>query len=115
MEPNLNFGEALEAVKIGELISREGWNKEGKFVFLRPADELHIDMVVNKVKSLPQSVKDYYGQDMVDKDGNPIDLEEDDVVKFTAYLCLKDADGTIINGWQPSQADMLAKDWCLLP
>jgi len=104
----ITFSEALEAVKKGKLIARKGWNGKKMFVFMRPADELHIDMVVNKVKSLPQSVKDYYAQDGIDVT-NPADT-----VKFTAYLCMKAADGTVVNGWLASQTDMLAEDWVIL-
>lgn len=108
---NLSFGAALEIAKAGGRIARTGWNGKGMFVFMRPADELHIDFVVNKVKSLPQSVKDYYRQDTVDENENPLPLEENDMVKFTAYLCMKAADGTIVNGWLASQTDMLSEDW----
>ena len=31
----LTYGEALEAAKQGKLISREGWNGKGMFVFKR--------------------------------------------------------------------------------
>ena len=40
--------------------------------------------------------------------------DENDKVKFTAYLCLKAADGTIVNGWLASQSDMLSNDWIVL-
>ncbi|MDR2001728.1 MAG: DUF2829 domain-containing protein [Prevotella sp.] len=108
----MTFGEALEAVKRGSRIARKGWNGKGIFVFMRPADELHVGFVAKQIKSLPQSVKDYYYRDCLDSDGNEItDLPADDVVKFTAYLCMKAADGTIVNGWLASQTDMLAEDW----
>lgn len=53
----IKFGEALEAVKEGKLIARSGWNGKGMFVFQRPEDWLSTDMIVNKVKSLPDSFK----------------------------------------------------------
>jgi len=112
---NLSFGAALEVAKAGGRIARQGWNGKGMFIFMRPADELHIDMVIDKVKSLPQSVKDYYQQDVTDDNGNRIfPADENDKIKFTAYLCLKSADGTIINGWIASQSDMLSNDWTVL-
>ena len=115
MIENLNFGQALEALKSGKRVYRSGWNGKGVFIFLRPADELNIAFVVDKVKSLPQSVKDYYAQDIQDENGNRIEiLEESDVVKFTAYICMKDADGTIVNGWLASQTDILSEDWIIL-
>jgi hypothetical protein len=100
---NQNFGAAIEAVKQGKLIAREGWNGKGMFVFQRPADALDVDFIPN-VKSLPQSVKDYLTKDAIAGAKIP----------FTAYLCMKAADGTIVNGWLASQTDMLAEDWCIL-
>lgn len=68
------------------------------FVFMRPADELNIEFVVDKVKSLPESVKDYYLQDIINEKGERVPVGEDDNVKFTAYLCMKAFDGSIVNG-----------------
>ncbi|MEG1290433.1 MAG: DUF2829 domain-containing protein [Bacteroidales bacterium] len=107
----MNFGEALEAIKCGQLARRAGWNGKGMFIFLRPADELHVEFVANQIKSLPQAVKNYFHQDCIDENGNPLNLPDNDVVKFTAYICLKAADGSIVNGWLASQADMLSEDW----
>lgn len=102
----MNFGEAIEAAKNGNLVSRSGWNGKGMFVFLRPEDSLTTDMIVNKVKSLPDAFKkwvaDNYGDSELDK------------IKFTAYLCMKAADGTVVNGWLASQTDMLAEDWIIV-
>ena len=114
MLENLSFGAALEVAKAGGLIARQGWNGKGMFVFMRPADELNVEFVVDKVKSLPQSVKDYYLQDIINEKGERVPVEETDTVKFTAYLCMKAADGTIVNGWLASQTDMLSNDWCAL-
>jgi len=113
----LSFGAALEVAKAGGIIAREGWNGKGMFVFMRPADKLPIEMVVDKVKSLPQSVKDYFKQDILDDNGErlaPEFIDENDAVEFTAYLCMKAADGAIVNGWLASQTDMLSNDWCAL-
>lgn len=99
----LNFGKATEATQEGRLIARRGWNGKNMFVFLRPADELSVDFIVNNIKSLPKPLKDYYK-----------DSEGSTRVKFSAYLCLKAADGTIVNGWTASQSDILATDWYVL-
>jgi len=109
----MNFGQAIEALKEGKLVARQGWNGKGMFIFMRPADEINIEVVVDKVKSLPQSVKDYFEQDIVDANGNRLPISEKETVQFTAYLCMKAADGTIVNGWLASQTDMLAEDWML--
>jgi len=111
MNRNLSFGAALEVAKAGGRIARQGWNGKGMFVFMRPEDELNVEFVVDKVKSLPQSVKDYYLQDIINEKGERVPVDENDTVKFTAYLCMKAADGTIVNGWLASQSDMLSNDW----
>lgn len=107
---NLTYGEALEAVKQDRLIARAGWNGKGMFVFMRPEDTLSADMIINKVKSLPQAFKDTLNSH-VQAGTVPADQV---FVKFTAYLCMKAADGTIVNGWLASQTDMLAEDWMIL-
>lgn len=111
MQNNLTFGQALEAVKQGKLISRIGWNGKNMFVFMRPEDTLNIDTIVNKVKSLPESVKKYF--DSIDDKINPGE-QGLKPVKFTAYLCMKAADDSVVNGWLASQTDMLSADWCIL-
>ena len=111
---NLTFGDAIEALKQGKRASRAGWNGKGMFIFMRPADEIRVDIVANNIKSLPVSVKEYYSQDLLDDDGNLLEIKDDDTVKFTAYLCLKAADGTIVNGWLATQTDILAEDWIIL-
>lgn len=110
----LNFGLALEALKQGKRVARQGWNGKGMFLVMRPADELHIDFVIDKVKSLPQSVKDYYLQDVTNERGERVPADENDTIKFTAYISMKAADGSIVNGWLASQTDMLSEDWVVL-
>jgi hypothetical protein len=104
MQKNQTYGQALEALKSGKRVSREGWNGKGMFVFMRPADELSTGLIVETVKSLPQSVKGYL------KSVN--DYHEK--VIFCAHLCMLAADGNIVNGWLASQTDMLVSDWCIL-
>ncbi len=103
----LNFGQAIELVKQGKLVQREGWNGKGMFIFQRPADTIQTGNIegdtftIQQVKSIPQAVKDYYKYSATDTIA----------VMFTSYLCMKAADNTIVNGWLASQTDMLANDW----
>jgi hypothetical protein len=98
----LDFGFALAAAKEGKRVARAGWNGKGMFVFQRPADALPRSFVAGSIKSLPDSVKEHFEGSTVDSVG------------FSAYLCLKAVDDTIVNGWLPSQTDMLATDWTVL-
>lgn len=105
----LNFGEALEALKAGRLVSRSGWNGKSMFLFMRPGDVLSKDIVQN-AKSLPQSFKNWAFNKSLSI-GHEVGLQE---YVFTGYLCMKAADDTIVNGWLASQTDMLSEDWFIL-
>lgn len=108
---NLTFGLAVEALKQGKKVSRAGWNGKGMFIFIRPADELEVGFIIDKVKSLPQSVKDFFKT----KDEKEAPSEQGlSKVKFGPYLCMYAADGSIVNGWLASQTDILAEDWKII-
>lgn len=107
----LSFGHALIAIEQGKRVARAGWNGKGMFIFQRPADELEVGFIIDKVKSLPQSVKDFFQEKDSKQHGSEQGLTK---VKFSSYLCMYAADGSIINGWLASQTDMLAKDWSIL-
>lgn len=87
--------------KEGKLIARSGWNGKGMFVFQRPEDWLSTDMIVNKVKSLPDSFKKYVN--------DYYDIDETNMIKFCSYLCMKDANDNIVNGWLASQSEAFEK------
>lgn len=112
----LTFGLAVEELKKGKLVARAGWNGKGMFIFIRPADELTADFIIDKVKSLPQSLKDHYFAHFAYTEGEKErgNSPSDTVVKFGAYICMKAADDSIVNGWLASQTDILAEDWIVL-
>ncbi len=116
MQKELNFGQALEAVKQGKLIAREGWNGKGMFVFMRPSDVINVETIINNIKSISQTLKNYYKSRFAHTIDEEADVQspKDIKVTFTAYLCMLAADGSIVNGWLASQTDMLANDWCIL-
>lgn len=101
----MTFGEAIQLLKQGKLVQRAGWNGKGMFIFQRPADTLSVETIVEHVKSLPKSVKEYYQGVCGEAEAS------ETYVLFTGYLCMKAADNTIVNGWLASQTDMLAEDW----
>ena len=101
-----SFGQALKSIQRGRLVTRQGWNGKGMFIFQRPEDSLPTNIIVNQDKSLPESFKRWVSDNYGDS--------ESDKIKFTAYLCMKAADGTVVNGWLASQTDMLASDWMIV-
>lgn len=96
----MDFGQALESIKEGGLLKRQPWGSV-MAVFQRPEDRIPLTVVVENVKSLPQSVKDWLSKNT--PKGEP--------VVFTSYLCSVDYTGTIKNGWTPSNQDLMADDW----
>lgn len=87
MRPKMNFSEALEEIKAGKRLQREGWNGKGMFVFLVPGSKFR----VNREPLL--SI-----------------LGEGTEVTYRPHIDLRAADGTV-GVWQPSMADLLATDW----
>ena len=98
------FGQAIGSLKHGFLVRRQGWNDKGMFLFMRPADCLPDLMIVEQVKSLPYNFKEWVHH-------HP---NENRQRFFRSYICMKADDGSIVNGWQASQTDMLTDDWELV-
>lgn len=99
MEQNKNFGETIAALNSGKMVSREGWNGKGLFVFKQIPSHISAE-VIPKMQSLPQSVKDEFA-----KRGG--------CIEYLNQLAIVYPDNTI-HGWNASPADALANDWCIL-
>lgn len=83
---NLNFGEALEALKDGKRITRTGWNAAGQYVIEIQGEHL--------AKSAGYGFGEALGE-----------------FKFNPVFALKNAQNTMQCGWIPSMGDLLANDW----
>lgn len=95
---NLNFGDALQALKKGKKVYREGWNGKGMFLVLAggysvPKDNLrpgtHITKEFLESKGLTEMV-------------------------ITKHIDMWTAQNVYVSGWHPSQIDMLSEDWIIL-
>lgn len=84
----MNFGHALETLKMGHSVCRAGWNGKGMFIYLVPAAAYPAQTAVAKA---------VFG----------------DMVPYNAYLALKGVDGTV-STWVPSINDVLANDWSIV-
>lgn len=83
----MDFGKALEALKDGDNVARQGWNGKGMFVFL----VLGSTFSVNRKPLLgiyPAGT----------------------TINYRGHLDMKTADGSIVP-WVASQTDLLAEDW----
>lgn len=96
---DLTFGEAIEALKAGKRVAREGWNGKGLFVFQQVPSEIAAE-VVPRMQSLPDAVKDEFAR----RGGS---------IRYSDQLALVKLDNSI-SGWAPSTPDSLATDWMIL-
>lgn len=83
----LTFGLAIEALKKGMKVAREGWNGKGMFVYLVPADSY---------PARTPAAKGYFGADAL--------------VPYNAYMAIKNVNESV-STWVPSVNDCLAEDW----
>lgn len=80
----MNFGQAIEALKVGKKVARSGWNGKGMFLFLREGR-----LITGVDPSTPM------GGDF----------------ESLPHICMRTADGKCCVGWLASQTDMLGEDW----
>lgn len=99
MTQNQNFGQAVEALREGKRIAREGWNGKGLFVFMQVPSEIAAE-TIPKMQSLPQSVKDEFAR----RGGG---------IAYSNQMAIVNPNNTI-NGWVPSSSDTFAEDWYIL-
>lgn len=85
-----NFGWALQELKLGKKLAREGWNGKGMFIFLTEGREVPN----NKERSFAHI--------------------PGDTVKLRSHIDMYDAQGMYVSGWHASQTDMLATDWAIV-
>jgi hypothetical protein len=86
----MNFGQAVEALKQGQKVAREGWNGKNMFLFLVPGSTFKVNR--------PPLLGIY---------------PEGTVVNYHAHIDMRTATGDIVP-WLASQTDVLAEDWMLV-
>lgn len=89
----MTFGIALELLKKGCKVAREGWNGRGMFAVYQ--------------KGYPEGIP--CNKQTAEAWG----LDEGDLFKCNPYLQIKQADGSH-SMWLPSVGDILAEDWVLV-
>lgn len=106
MLENQNFGQAIEALKEGKRVVRQGWNGKGLFVFMQVPATITKE-IVPKMQSLPQFVKDEFQRRFDDPSA------QIDAIYYSNQMAIVNP-SNVINGWIPSSSDTLAIDWCIL-
>jgi hypothetical protein len=88
----MNFGQALETLKRGGRMAREGWNGRGMWIYYSPGNP-HIT-----VQELWSPVSQAFAQ------------AQGGVATVRPYLMMKTAQEDLVP-WVASQTDLLAEDW----
>jgi hypothetical protein len=97
MKTNQNFGQAIEALKEGKRVAREGWNGKGMYLALQEGSEIRSEQARGGASLARKQEKDL-----------PVSI------KICPHIDMRAADGTIVIGWLASQTDMLSEDWVIL-
>ena len=95
MNENLNFGDAVKALKEGKKVARKGWNGKNMWLWLKPATTIKTEWC-----------KDPMLKEIVDANGGEAEA--------LGTICMKTADNKILTGWLASQTDMLCEDWMVI-
>lgn len=86
----MTFGLAVEAMRKGFKVAREGWNGKGMFLFLVPGSVFKVNR--------PPLLGIY---------------PEGTEIKYHAHIDMKTAQGYVVP-WLASQTDVLAEDWIIV-
>ena len=85
---DLSFGESVEAAKSGKKVARRGWNGQGMYAYIVPA---------NSYPAVTDIARAQFGE----------------MVPYRAYWALKTAQNDVAT-WAPSGSDSLADDWMIV-
>lgn len=95
---NQNFGQAIEALKAGKRVSREGWNGKGMW--------LSLSGVSGNREVAAENFWSEHNAEFARQNGGKATV--------LPSISMKTATGEILMGWLASQTDMLAEDWVIL-
>ena len=86
----MTFGQAIEALKQGKRVARQGWNGKGMFLYLVQGSTFKVNR--------PPLLGIY---------------DEGTEIKYHPHIDMKTADEKVVP-WLASQTDVLAEDWMIL-
>ena len=90
MKKVFDFSTALDYLKSGYKVAREGWNGKGMFIFLVPGSTFKVNR--------PPLLGIY---------------PEGTEINYHAHVDMKTADNKVVP-WLASQTDLLAEDWMIV-
>lgn len=100
----LNFGHAIESLKMGKRVARAGWNGKGMWLSLScgPGGDAAAGRREIAAENFWSNNNSEYARQ---NGGSAVVLP---------CITMKTATGEILMGWLASQTDMLAEDWTIV-
>ena len=95
MDKLMKFGDAIEALKAGARVARQGWNGKGMYLWLLPAG-----------KASAEWCRPGHLKELAEANGGEIEC--------LGSIRMFTADKKVLTGWLASQTDMLAEDWMIV-
>lgn len=89
-----DFGWAVQQLKAGKRVAREGWNGKGMFLFLLPAGTVPITAIHDP------ALREVIGREI-----------EGTHFEALGSIRMFTADKKVLTGWLASQTDILSEDW----
>lgn len=96
----MNFGHAIDALKYGAKVSREGWNGKGMFLYLVKGS--FDGSVLAQSRVAAKSIEGMRA--------NLYEAGDKGTTTRQPHIAMKNASGAHVP-WVASQSDMLAEDW----
>lgn len=94
---SLSFGQAIEYLKAGLAVRREGWSNKELWVIKQIPAHIESD-IIPKMQSLPQSAKDLI-------------LKGKGFIDYTSQCLIYNENTGRADSWVPSISDVFAVDW----
>jgi hypothetical protein len=101
----LSFGQAIEALKQGKIVARNGWNGKGMFIFLNKG---------NIAFNSPHVTDDTINGPIEGVSAELFNIGDYGTVTRLPNLNMRAATGSTVTGWLASQTDILSEDWCIV-
>lgn len=95
---HMNFGQAIDALKDGHCLQREGWGNKDMFIVKQIPCNIQ-GLIIDKIQSLPHYCKDI----LKEREGVPH-------IEYNNQILLIHSDGKA-DSWTASTADIFANDW----
>ena len=98
----MTFGEAIEKMRRGAFVAREGWNGKKQFIYITEGT------TVPKANLRARAISAIKHWDLI----NHLDTDVDHTqVEIATRIDMINMQGQIVCGWLASQTDMTATDW----